>query len=45
MDKEYKRLKDLWYRLKKEGNLYQADQIKHQMKLWKKTEQKTELKA
>ena len=40
MGKEYKDLKFKWYSAKRRGNLYEADQIKHQMKLWKKNKKK-----
>lgn len=40
MEKKYKELKNQWYNLRKRRLYYEADQIKHKLKQWQKTQQR-----
>lgn len=42
MAQNYKELKDLWFKLRKERKYFEADKVKQQLRLWKKNQTITE---
>ena len=42
---DYKELKNHWYQLKKRGLYFEADQVRHKLKQWRKRMKKKAIKA